>query len=56
MRPIDADVLEKELGEWIKAHYTDTFTGDDAGSEFAYMIECAETIDKGEKNGMDSMY
>lgn len=45
MRLIDADALTKALGKWIEAHYTDTFSGDDAGSEFAYMIGCTETID-----------
>lgn len=45
MRLIDADALEKTLGDWIRNHWTDAFTGDDAGSEFADMIEHAETID-----------
>lgn len=45
MRPIDANALEKTLGEWIRNYWTDAFTGDDAGSEFADMIEHAETID-----------
>ena len=45
MRPIDADALEKTLGEWIRNYWTDVLTGDDAGSEFADMIEHAETID-----------
>lgn len=45
MRLIKADALEKTLGEWIRNHWTETFTGDDAGSEFADMIEHAETID-----------
>ena len=41
MRRVNADALTKALGKWIEAHYTDTFTGADAGSEFAYMIGCA---------------
>lgn len=45
MRPIDADALEKTLADWIRAHWTDAFTGDDAGSEFADMIEHEKTID-----------
>ena len=45
MRPIDADALEKTLGEWIRNYWTDVLTGDDAGSEFADMIEHEETID-----------
>ena len=51
MRLINADALKKVLGEWIIAHYTDTFTGDDAGLVFAHLIDRAETIDigKGDK-------
>ena len=45
MRLIDADALEKALRDWIRDHWTDAFTGDDAGSEFADMIEHEETID-----------
>lgn len=45
MRLIDADALEKTLRDWIRDHWTDAFTGDDAGSEFADMIEHEETID-----------
>lgn len=45
MRLINADALEKTLRDWIRDHWTDAFTGDDAGSEFADMIEHAETID-----------
>lgn len=45
MRLIDADALEKTLGDWIRNHWTDAFTGDDAGSEFADMIDHAKTID-----------
>ena len=47
MRPINADALEKTLGEWewIRNYWTEAFTGGDAGSEFADMIEHAETID-----------
>ena len=45
MRAIDADALEKALGAWIRDHWTDAFTGDDAGSEFADIIDHAETID-----------
>ncbi len=44
MRQIDADALEKALGDWIRDHWTDALTGDDAGSEFADMIEHEETI------------
>lgn len=46
MRSIDADALEKTLGDWIRDHWTDAFTGDDAGSEFADMIDHAETIEQ----------
>ena len=46
MRPIDADALEKALRDWIRDHWTDAFTGDDAGSEFADMIEHAETVEE----------
>ena len=51
MRLINADALKKTLGDWIIAHYTDTFTGDDAGLQFAYLINRTETIDigKGDK-------
>ena len=49
MRRIDADALKKTLGDWIIAHYTDTFTGDDAGLVFAHLINRTETIDKVEK-------
>ncbi len=45
MRLINADALEKTLREWIRNYWTGAFTGDDAGSEFADMIEHAETID-----------
>ena len=45
MRAINADALEKTLRDWIRDHWTEAFTGDDAGSEFADMIEHAETID-----------
>ena len=45
MRPINADELEKTLGDWIRDHWTDAFTGDDAGSEFADMIDHAKTIE-----------
>jgi len=45
MRLIDADALEKTLRDWIRDHWTEAFTGDDAGAEFADMIEHAETID-----------
>ena len=50
-RLIDADELEKMLVAWIRDHWTDAFTGDDAGSEFADMIEHAETIDACKSNG-----
>lgn len=46
MRPIDADALEKTLRDWIRDHWTEAFTGDDAGLEFADMIEHAETIEQ----------
>lgn len=46
MRLIDADALEKTLGDWIRDHWTDAFTGDDAGSEFADIIDHAETIEQ----------
>lgn len=46
MRPIDADALEKMLGDWIRDHWTDAFTGDDAGSEFADIIDHVETIEQ----------
>lgn len=45
MRIINADALEKTLRDWIRDHWTEAFTGDDAGAEFADMIEHAETID-----------
>lgn len=45
MRRIDADALEKTLRDWIRDHWTEAFTGDDAGSEFADMIDHAKTID-----------
>lgn len=44
-RYIDADALEKTLGDWIREHWTEAFTGDDAGSEFADMIDHEEAID-----------
>ena len=45
MRIINADTLEKTLREWIRDHWTEAFTGSDAGAEFADMIDDAETID-----------
>lgn len=45
MRPIDADALEKTLRGWISEHWTEAFTGDDAGSEFMDMIDHEETVD-----------
>lgn len=45
MRLINADALEKALRDWVRDHWTEAFTGDDAGSEFADMIDHAETID-----------
>lgn len=45
MRLIDADELEKTLGDWIREHWTEAFTGDDVGSEFIDMIDHEETID-----------
>ena len=45
MRLIDADALKKTLRDWIRDHWTEAFTGDDAGWEFTDMIERAETID-----------
>lgn len=44
-RYIDADALEKTLGDWIREHWTEAFTGDDAGSEFVDMIDHEETVD-----------
>lgn len=44
-RYIDADSLKKMLGDWIREHWTEAFTGDDAGSEFMDMINHEETID-----------
>ena len=52
MRLINADALKKALGDWIIAHYTDTFTGDDAGLVFAYLINRTETIDIGKGDKM----
>ena len=46
MRLIDADSLEKTLRDWIRDHWTDAFTGDDAGLEFADMIEHEEAIER----------
>ena len=45
MRLINADALEKTLRNWVRDNWTEAFTGDDAGSEFADMIEHAVTID-----------
>lgn len=45
MRLIDADALKMALGDWIREHWTEAFTGDDAGSEFADMIDHEETVD-----------
>ena len=45
MRLINADALEKTLRDWARDHWTEAFTGDDVASEFADMIERAETID-----------
>lgn len=44
-RYIDADALEKTLGDWIREHWTEALTGDDAGVEFADMIDCEKTVD-----------
>lgn len=41
MRLIDADDLKKTLRDWIRGYWTD----DNVGSEFADMIDHAETID-----------
>lgn len=46
MRLIDADTLKKTLRDWIRNYWTDAFIGDDAGSEFADMIDNAETIEQ----------
>ena len=54
MRIINADTLEKMLRDWIRDHWTEAFTGNDAGAEFADMIEHAETIDA--KQYMDDEY
>lgn len=45
MRLIDADALEKTLAAWVREHWTEAFTGDDAGSEFTDMINHEETVD-----------
>lgn len=45
MKLINADVLEKTLRDWIRDHWTEAYTGDDAGAEFADMIDHAETMD-----------
>lgn len=45
MRLINADSLKKTLRDWISDHWTEAFTGDDAGSEFVDMIDHEETID-----------
>jgi DNA-directed RNA polymerase subunit RPC12/RpoP len=45
MRLINADALEKTLRDWIRDHWTEAFTGDDAGAEFADIIDHAKTID-----------
>lgn len=42
MRLIDADALEKTLRDWIRGYWTD----DNVGSEFANMIDHAETIEQ----------
>ncbi len=44
-RCIDADMLKKTLAAWIREHWTEAFTGDDAGSEFVDMIDHEETVD-----------
>ena len=45
MRLIDADALKKALGDWNRDNWTDAFTGADAGSDFADIIDHAKTID-----------
>ena len=42
MRAIDADALKKTLRDWIRGYWTD----DNVGSEFANMIDHAETIEQ----------
>lgn len=46
MRLINADALEKALRDWVRDHWTEDFTGDDAGSEFVDIIDHAETIEQ----------
>ena len=55
MRAIDADTLKKTLRDWIRDYWTDAFTGDDAGSEFADMIDHAETIESSKRNHIMTM-
>ena len=45
MRLIDAAALKKALGDWNRDNWTDAFTGADAGSDFADIIDHAKTID-----------
>lgn len=42
MRAIDADALKKALRDWIRGYWAD----DNVGSEFADMIDHAETIEQ----------
>ena len=42
MRLIDADALKKALRDWIRGYWAD----DNVGSEFADMIDHAETIEQ----------
>lgn len=44
-RLIDADALKKALQKWGSDHWTEAFTGDDACSEFDYMIDNEDTIE-----------
>ena len=41
----DMCALKKALGDWNRDNWTDAFTGADAGSDFADIIDHAKTID-----------
>lgn len=42
---IDAEHLKNELREWCRENWGVAFTGDDACSEFDYMIDNEDTIE-----------
>lgn len=46
MRLVDADSLKKTLRDQISDNWTEAFTGNDAGSELADIIDHAETIEQ----------